>query len=150
MLFLGRQTNLYGYSFNDPVNFIDPNGLRPGDSFPTPGEAAGDAINYINPISIGQNTEHGGYVAKNPDGSYSATNPVSGGTAGVSLGSPPFGTVGNYHTHGAHDPRFNSEVFSIGDIVGDILSGQTGYLGTPGGSIQRHRGGKIDKALQCR
>lgn len=27
ILFNGQQTNLYGYSFSDPINFIDPSGL---------------------------------------------------------------------------------------------------------------------------
>ncbi|WP_374035290.1 RHS repeat domain-containing protein [Bdellovibrio bacteriovorus] len=31
ILFNGYMTNLYGYSFNDPVNFIDINGLSPED-----------------------------------------------------------------------------------------------------------------------
>jgi len=36
ILFNGGDTNLYGYTFQDPVNWIDPNGLAPGDLFPSP------------------------------------------------------------------------------------------------------------------
>ncbi|WII72748.1 RHS repeat-associated core domain-containing protein [Bdellovibrio sp. 22V] len=36
ILFEGGDTNLYGYTFNDPVNFIDPSGLAVGDWWDLP------------------------------------------------------------------------------------------------------------------
>lgn len=149
VLFAGGDSNLYGYVLNDPVNLIDPSGLRPGDQFPTVGEASGDALNYINPVSIRQNTEYGGYITRNPNGTYSATNPLRGGPADVNIGPVPPGAAGNYHTHGAYDPRYDNERFSPADIIGDVLSGLPGYLGTPGGSFQRHFGGRINRGLTC-
>jgi RHS repeat-associated protein len=148
ILFAGG-LNLYGYVMNDPINLIDPSGLAPGDPFPTAGEAAGDAINYINPTSIAQNQEYGGYVYRNPNGTYSATSPIGGGAAGVSLGTPPPGTAADYHTHGAYDPRYDNEHFSRADVLGNAYMGIPGYLGTPGGSIQRNNAGSVNRGLTC-
>ncbi len=143
------QTTAASYSFSDPVNFVDLNGLAPGDPFPTEAEAAGDALNYINPISIGQNREYGGHIVRSPDGTYSATMPIKGGPAGVNIGRVPAGGTASYHTHGGFDPRYDNENFSPADLLGDMLDGINGYLATPGGSIQMNRGGRIKKGLIC-
>ena len=106
--------NRYAYTFNDPVNLIDPDGLAPGDRFNTPEEAAIDAVEYINPQSIEENVEYGGtiqrevtIVGSNPDGSpkvetqYYATEPEAGDfEASSPAGYDPDTTVGEYHTHG--------------------------------------------------
>lgn len=147
--FEGGDTNLYGYVANDPVNWIDPTGLRPGDQFTSPGEAAGDVLNYINPTSIGQNLEYGGHIIQNPNGSYSATTPIVGGPAGVNIGMPPPGSAASYHTHGGYDPRYDNEHFSPADILYNAFNGIPGYLGTPGGSYQTNNGSRFNRGLTC-
>src|SRR5690606_38588771 len=42
-------TILYGYSFADPVNSVDPSGLNPGDAFPSPRKAAEDFCSIYGP-----------------------------------------------------------------------------------------------------
>jgi RHS repeat-associated protein len=149
ILFSGRMTNLYGYTFLDPINYADPSGLAPGDPFPNEREAAGDAINFINPASISQNREYGGYIYKNANGSYVATTPIMGSPAGLSLGRPPAGTTADYHTHGAFDPRYNNEHFSKQDLKGNAAMGINGYLGTPAGAILGNFNGVIEGGLSC-
>ena len=104
--------NLYGFVLNNAVNIIDIWGLDPGDSYPTPRDAATQAIKDINPISIKENREYGGTTYTKPDGSSSYTKPVPGGPAGVIIKfpeSPP--ATGWYHTHGAYDPVYDNENF---------------------------------------
>lgn len=127
------------------MNWVDPSGLKPGDQFPSMGEAAGDVLNYINPTSISQNREYGGYIVKNPNGSYSATNPLRGGPAGVNVGPVPTGGSASYHTHGGYDPRYDNENFSPVDIWGDAMSGIPGFLGTPGGAFIMNNAGRVKK-----
>ncbi len=150
ILFAGKMTNLYGYAFNDPINFIDPSGLAPGDTFSSESEAAGDAINFINPTSISQNREYGGYVYKTPNG-YVATNPNAGTNLATNLGPMPPGASASYHTHGAYDstPGLANNRFSVTDILSDTFSGLNGYLGIYSGEIKVQQGGKFRRGLTC-
>lgn len=149
ILFAGGDTNLFVYVQNDPINLTDPSGLKPGDEFSSPGEAAGDAIMYINPVSGSLNQEHGGYIYRNANGSYSATVPVGGTSDGLTLGPAPAGAVADYHTHGAYDPRYFNEGFSFADIWTNATNGRDGYLGTPAGSIQQNINGNISQVRTC-
>jgi hypothetical protein len=93
------------------------------------------ALSEANPQSIKENTEYGGLVCKNKDGTYGYTKPEKGtGTRfDPSAVTVPPGTtvVGNYHTHGDYsvvgpdgnpqrtsDPTkddYNSDKFSQAD-----------------------------------
>ena len=53
--------------------------------------AAFDVLNRINPKSVAQNLEYGGYVYRNPDGSYSSTKPVKGTPTSVLI--PPISQI---------------------------------------------------------
>jgi hypothetical protein len=106
--------------------------------------AAFDVLNRINPTSVAQNLEYGGYVYRNPDGSYSSTQPVRGTPSSVLI--PPISQIvpgssvarAAYHTHAGPDPRFDNENFSPADISVDIAFGLDGYLGTPAGAFKFH------------
>ena len=107
--------------------------------------AARNILNQVNPISVDENREYGGYIYRNPDGSFSHTKPVTGGPASLLL--PPISSVvpsgsaasATYHTHAAFDPRFDNENFSPTDIQTNILLGVDGYLGTPAGAFKYYQ-----------
>ncbi|HSH43820.1 MAG TPA: DUF4329 domain-containing protein, partial [Arenicellales bacterium] len=107
-------------------------------------EAAFSVLNRINPQSVRQNIEHGGWVYRNADNTFSHTTPVAGTVNTVDIGSPvssvPRGTVASasYHTHGGPDPRYDNENFSPQDILSDRLARVDGYLGTPAGFMKLH------------
>ena len=132
--------NLYSYSYQNPVNFIDPWGLKPGDLYPTVDLAGANAVNDINYKSIKEGREYGGRVYQNPDGTYSYTPPMPGTTDSTSCGDVPPDTknAGDYHTHGAPDPGYDNENFSPPDKQGNNEEGVNGYLGTPQGVIKRY------------
>lgn len=132
--------NLYAYVANNPNRFVDPWGLAPGDPFASADEAGRDAITNINDTSIAENKEYGGYVYKNADGTYSYTAPNPGTLDSTQLGpKPDSGTVvGDYHTHGAYDPKYDNENFSPQDKVGYSGDYRYGYLGTPNKTFQRY------------
>ncbi|MDH3693016.1 MAG: DUF4329 domain-containing protein [Gammaproteobacteria bacterium] len=112
--------------------------------FPTQNAAGRNVLNGINPTSVRQNREHGGWVYRRSDGSFSSTEPVAGTVASVNLGNPqttvPSGTraTASYHTHGGPDPRYLNEQFSPQDLLSDNLFGVDGYLGTPAGRLLFH------------
>ena len=112
--------------------------------FATQNEAAFDVLNGINPVSVRENREHGGWVFRTADGSFGSTTPVAGTVSSVNIGNPatavPGGTVASasYHTHGGPDPRFDNENFSPQDILSDVQQGVDGYLGTPAGFLKYH------------
>ena len=128
---------------NNPVNYVDPSGLAPGDSYPTPRDAGRQAIIDINPTSIKQGKEYGGVIYTKPNGSSSYTAPVPGGQAGVII---PFNTsppaTGWYHTHGANDPGYDNENFSSADLNISNSRNIPGYLGTPSGAIKEYTSGR--------
>jgi hypothetical protein len=103
--------------------------------FSTEEIAAAQAINSINYQSIKENREYAGFIVRNPDGSYSYTDPAPLGESGGQLRKAP-GTVALYHTHGAPTP--GAEKFSYKDIFAatEIVKGNS-YLGTPRGVIKK-------------
>lgn len=119
--------------------------------FKTQSDAARDVLNKINPTSIRENKEYGGWVYINVDGSYASTKPVSGDNDSVLLPNRrlalPKGSLATatYHTHAAFDPRYDNENFSPGDLESDRSIGVDGYLGTPLGQFKYHelKTGKI-------
>ena len=151
--------NLYLYVRNDPLNLADPTGRKPGDRYPTPEQAAEDAISFINPTSIQQNTEYGGTIRTDPSGQYYATNPISGTGDSVPI-TANASTVGDYHTHGDYSmvgpngqpvattqaqDQYNSDNFSTQDNTNSAtIANHFGtpnyqsYLGTPSGQIQTY------------
>ena len=94
----------YAYTANNPVRWIDPTGLDPGDSFKTKDEAAIDVLKEANFESIIMNTEFGGWIYEK-SGQFFATKPMIGEEGGTAwnggFNRVPRGAniVGVYHTH---------------------------------------------------
>ena len=63
--------NWYAYCVNNPLHYADPSGLKPGDKFNTPQEAANDAAKYAGKQSIDEGVEYGGLVYETEDGKFS-------------------------------------------------------------------------------
>lgn len=114
-------------------------------------DAAFAVFNDINPVSVQENREHGGWIFRNADNTFGFTEPVAGMLASVNIGDPgtsvPQGTAASasYHTHGGPDPRFDNENFSPQDTQTDRARRVDGYLGTPAGFMKLHdyRSGSI-------
>jgi len=132
--------NLYAYAMGDPVDLIDPDGLKPGDMFTgqwARNQAAIDALAWINPDSKKKNWEYGGMSCRdNSTGAYFATTPVTDKskdscTTTKSPCPPGSTSVADYHTHGAYDPMYDSERFSDKDTRDNDFRKLDGYLGTP-------------------
>jgi len=110
--FAAGDYNLYRYCHNDPINKSDPLGLKPGDPFDGPEEAARDAHNFINPTSIKQNAEYGSVIYKVGDNFYASPTFTNGAQTHVTLGTAAdksripkevrshASRVGDYHSHG--------------------------------------------------
>jgi uncharacterized protein RhaS with RHS repeats len=135
IFFAGGETTLYGYVGSDPVNFIDPSGLKK-KCYSSEQLAGAQAVNAINYQSIQEGREYAGFIIQNENGTYSYTTPIPLGEVGGNLQKPQ-GTVALYHTHGANTPGINNENFSGADkIAASDLPGNS-YLGTPQGVIKK-------------
>jgi RHS repeat-associated protein len=169
--FASGDANFYVYVWNSPTNWNDPTGLRPGDRYHDIRCAGWNAIRDINMTSRHTSPawphgrEYGGWIYRNPDGTYSYTAPAAGGAAGIQINQftpiPAGATVaGDYHTHGAYDPAFNgqginpgqpgynwrldgNEIFSGNDMASNETEGPgntpvPGFLGTPRGTTEEY------------
>ena len=142
--------NLYSYSFQNPVNYIDPFGLNPGDIFKTRRDAAVDAIRYIQTTKNNwREVEYGGWVYKADDceEGYTYREPIEGVSGGVP-GFPPVMPEGAanawFHTH--NEPSglqklfgTDGESFSFPDDISiSRYNKSDGYVGTPSGHIKKY------------
>lgn len=102
-------------------------------------DAARVILNDVNPKSVRENREYGGIIYRNPDGSYSHTNPTRGDEDSLLIPlDTPEGTRATafYHTHAAYDPRYDNENFSPTDINSANRTNLDSYLGTPAGAFK--------------
>jgi RHS repeat-associated protein len=138
----GGGMNQYAYVENDPVNFFDPSGLRPGDRFLTADQAGNDAASWYNGPSQASNVEYGGWIVRNSDGSFSATKGTTQGNPfTVDIGEKPCNGAGWYHTHGAsvesskenHVDWNNRPSPEDREYGADPSVNLPGYLGVPKG-----------------
>lgn len=112
--------------------------------FRTKQDAAFDVLNRVNPISVDENREYGGWVYQASDGSFGSSEPAVGTQSMVTLpnarASTPAGSnlAATYHTHAAFHRRFDNENFSEQDLESDRALGIDGYLATPGGLFKWH------------
>ena len=92
-------------------------------------------LNGLQPQSIAESREYCGYIIRTASGDIAATPANPGGEDFCELAAPDEGTIASYHTHGSFSPRYDNEVPSVSDVLGDFGSRIDGYISTPGGRI---------------
>jgi RHS repeat-associated protein len=127
--------NWFAYVNNDPVNYLDPWGLKPGQVFPTVDAAAANFGSIYNNDSIINNREYGASIYRK-GGGYAYTVPIKGEEASVLPSVLVFNRpIAFLHTHGGFDPRYESNIFSSEDKKFSNLYGIPIYVATPNGSL---------------
>jgi hypothetical protein len=124
---------------NNPVNWIDPFGLKPGDLFPTQDAAAIDAIDFTMKKSSREDREYGGFIYNDSTGRFSYTSPQHGDQRSMDVNTfkcPPAGTnkTAIYHTHPGSG--YNVPYFSTDDYLVSNIHRLDIYLGTESGLIK--------------
>jgi RHS repeat-associated protein len=131
-------SNWFAYVNNDPVNWVDLWGLKPGDIFPTVDEAANDFGKEYNGQSIIEKTEYGTTIIPSGDG-YTYMEPTKGTKDSITLPTPSDGpdqAVAGHHTHGNYDPEYNNNEFSQTDKETAQQYDKPFYVATPDGSLK--------------
>lgn len=95
-------------------------------------------FNAIQPKSIAEQREYCGLIGMGRDGQFVATEPRRGKAASCLPPSPRWQNIqviASYHTHGAADLEYFTEIPSFDDMRTDIEDGTDGYIATPGGRL---------------
>ncbi|RLA42044.1 MAG: hypothetical protein DRR42_24005 [Gammaproteobacteria bacterium] len=166
---IGGGSNLYAYGTN-PLDRVDVRGLGEEHckkleaeldqestevieiefanlAYSSAEDAAIAAMQRANPVSVGENLEHGGWISKNADGFF-VINPHAVGTdvALENMPGPGLNGVVWWHTHGATQKGYDKESFSgapftantDGDRGYSQVTNSPGYLATPTGTIKKY------------
>jgi RHS repeat-associated protein len=145
--------NLYAYVGNNPVNWIDPLGLKGAEDLcekPDPDKTARKVLKQCNYPSKKENREYCGMICRdNRNGRIFKTGPITGtGDSCTPHNAPcPSGStlVGIYHTHGEFTDRngdgiddYESENFSPADRNYAGRFGVPIYLRTPSCQFKKY------------
>ena len=157
----------YVYCLDNPVRFLDEDGLAPGDFFETVDAAAIDFGLFYNDNSIREGVEYGSTIFAVTDSKgqkgYSYTIPNIGNIDGVIDSYPPFlyKVVASIHTHGKSsngmdEEYWDNEFSGMRNGDGEILSPESrlkvigydiglanaekrnSYVVTPNGSLKKY------------
>ena len=109
--------NAYAYCVNDPVGWVDTNGFQ----YSSADRAAKEAIRRHAGGAIRNQREVGGWIIRNPDGTYSFTFVEGPNDSFVNPAPPPQGAVGAWHVH----------------CIANLPDFEGIYLGTPSGVIRK-------------
>jgi RHS repeat-associated protein len=150
--FNGGDTGLYSYVSNDPVNLVDPDGLRvypanfvgplqPGDSIVTPADIASAALSNVGSTAWATNTTRGNFGAgKNKCNLFVYEMAESAGASGPTVNGRP-ATAGELADPGVVIPGCPVvQNPQPGDIVAGSHSGQGVMQWPVVGSIASHLG----------
>lgn len=102
-------------------------------------------------LSIARNREYCGTIGEDANGDLVATDPRRGRRMSCksrTLWAAEY-LLASFHTHGAHDPRIDSEVPSPSDVENDMDEGIDGYVATPGGRLWFINGATGVSTLIC-
>jgi hypothetical protein len=147
---LAAGVNTYAYARGSPISWTDKLGLKPGDLWNTPQQAAFDALDWAY-AELGNANEWLGTIYQVGD-QYVATTPNPGSHED---GLPSWPTedqggrsaaVALYHTHGHCEKGYDNDNFSYPDKKNGLRSDAfvsdwyqlPSYLETPGGMIKRY------------
>jgi RHS repeat-associated protein len=145
--------NLYGFVENNPVNWIDPLGLKGAEDLcakQNPDTTARKVLKQCNYSSKKENRESCGMICKDKrNGRIFKTGPITGTEDGCAPNSAPCPAgstlVGIYHTHGEFTDKngdgkddYDSENFSPADRRYAGILGVPIYLRTPSCQFKKY------------